>query len=105
MILFIILLNKGTQTRYAQCLQDPIAKDGMISKAVQLVRDIHPHFLVPHVGYMSKVNSDLSPIPTLLSSTTPSHDTVKAFVVYKILEAEGGEVSSELADLFPLVMM
>ena len=92
------------QFRYARCLDEPSAKAGIISRAVKLIKDTHPHFLVPHVGYMSKVNTDMSPISTLLHATSPSHDTVKAFVVYKIVEAEGGNVASEVADLFPLVM-
>jgi hypothetical protein len=86
-------------------LDDPSAKADVISKAVHLIKEIHPHFLVPHVGYMAKVNTDLSPIPTLLHAISPSHDTVKAFVVYKIVEAEGGDVGREIKDLFPLVMM
>ena len=70
-----------------------------------MVKDIHPHFLVPSVGYMWKVNTDMSPIPAVLAGTTsPSHDTVTAFAIYKLIEAEGGDVSAELADLLPLVM-
>lgn len=89
---------------YAHCL-DPTAKASVIAKAVYLVKDIHPHFLVPGAGYMWKVNTDMSPIPAVQARTnTPSHDTVSAFVVYKILEAEGGDVASELAELFPLVV-
>lgn len=89
---------------YSRCLE-PTHKAAIITKAVQLVKDIHPHFLVPGAGYMWKVNTDMSPIPSVQTCTTnPSHDTVTAFVIYKIIEAEGGDVSAELSDLFPLVM-
>lgn len=90
--------------RYASCLSDPSDKAKIISKAVHVINDIHCHFLIPHVGYMSKVNMDMSSISALLHMTSPSHDTVKAFVVYKIVEAEGGDVASQLSDLFPLVL-
>ncbi len=91
--------------RYAHCLDESIEKTSIIAKLVTMIKDIHPHFLVPHIGYMSKVNVDMTPIPAIISTIAPTHDTVKAFVVYKIVEGEGGDVSHELSELFPLVMM
>jgi hypothetical protein len=75
-----------------------------LQRLVRLIKQIHPAFLVPGQGYRWKVNVDLSPIPTDLT-TRSNHDAVTALVVYTLVNGICADkpLETEIADLQGIV--
>lgn len=68
-------------------------------KAVQVVRDIHPHFLVPNLGVVWKMREDLSrPYP---GYGLGALDAFHGYVVYSKLAPD--ELKSEIADMRAII--
>jgi hypothetical protein len=71
-----------------------------LSQATHLIHTLHRLFFVPKQGYRWKINVDGSPIPG--DRTSPNHDAVSAWAVYRVAKVAGADVDAELGDLLPI---
>lgn len=83
--------------RYSKCARD----ESYLQKATTIINDVHSNFFVPNRGFHWKLNTDLTRIRGM--DANPSHDVVSAFVVYNLINMEGGNLSKEIRELRPVV--
>lgn len=82
--------------RYGREAEDYFA----IERAVTLIREVHPAFFVPGEGFYWKLSVDLT--PPRGARPHVGDDLLSAYIVYHVVQAAGGDVSKEIADLTPL---
>jgi len=71
------------------------------TEAVQLVKEIHPHFVLPKVGVIWKMKEDLSgPYP---GYGLGGLDFYSGYTVYKLIDSTA--LSSEIGDMWDLIQL